>query len=134
MSRAVKNENFLMCYCAKRLRSDRLKTVSLLNTFKKFFIIQTDIFAYRFQLILKKLVSLPSKSLTYTVIISYLEKLSTLAIVKFTTSTKTKFKLQTSVTYLRSITMCNTLNCGHRCDISSLNFNGNVFVQMKLVL
>ena len=45
----------------------------------------------------KQLVSFPSKSLNYTVINLFLQKLSTLTIVKFPISTRTDITLQTSV-------------------------------------
>ena len=49
-----------------------------------------------------------SKIFSYTVISSFLQKLSTLTIAKLTNSTKTDITLQRSLKWLRSFTMCNT--------------------------
>ena len=54
-----------------------------------------------------------SKSLNYTAINLFLQKLSTLTIAKFIISTRTDITLQTNVKGLRAITMCSafTLDC-----------------------
>ena len=73
------------------------KTTSLLITMKISSNIQIDLFVYRSDLETTILASSPSKSLNYTVIILNLQKLSTLTIANFSTSTKTDIMLQTSV-------------------------------------
>ena len=69
----------------------------------------------------------PSKRLNYTAINLFLQKLSTLTIVKFTISTRTDITLQTSVNYLRAITMCSafTPNCDY--DNSTIILIGDVY-------
>ena len=65
--------------------------------------------------------------LNYTVVNFFLQKLSTLTIAKFTISTRTDITLQTSVKYLRSITMCSafTPDCGY--DNSLIILTGDVY-------
>ena len=67
------------------------------------------------------------KSLNYMAINSFLQKLSTLTIVKFTISTRTDITLQTSVKYLRAITMCSAFipDCGY--DYSTIILIGDVY-------
>ena len=57
----------------------------------------------------------------------FLLKMSTLTIKKITVSTRTDITLQTSVKYLRAITMCSsfTPDCGY--DKSPISFIGDVF-------
>ena len=79
-----------------------------------------DNFVCHFDLETTILACYPSKNLNYTAIIWFLPKLSTLTILKFTISTRTDIRLQTSVEYLRAITMCCafTPNCGYdNCTI-----------------
>ena len=68
----------------------------------------------------------PSKILNYTAINSFLHKLSTLTIARFTISTRTDITLQTSVKQLRAITMCSAFSpdCGY--DKSSIILIGDV--------
>ena len=80
----------------KKLNLQSQKRIFLLITTKISLNIQIHIFVYRSDSKTTIVASRPSKSLNYTVINSYLQKLSTLTIVKFTTSTGTDFTLQTS--------------------------------------
>ena len=73
------------------------KTISLHITTAKSLNIQIDQFVYRFILETTVLVFFQWKSLNYTAIILFLQKLSTLTFAKFTTSTRTDITLQTSV-------------------------------------
>ena len=61
--------------------------------------IWTDKFGYRFGLRKTRLVSFPSKSLNNTVIMSFLQKLSTWVTAKSNISTRIDFLLLTSVTF-----------------------------------
>ena len=74
-----------------------------------------------------KLASFRSKSLIITVIISFLQKLSTRVTVKLTISTRIDFLLRTSVIFLRAITMCSafTPECGY--DNSTIILTEDVF-------
>ena len=80
--------------------------------------IQLDKFGYRSDLETTNLVFFPSKK--------FLQKMSNLTIAKFTISTKTYFTLQTSVKYLKAITMCSsfTPDCGY--DNSTVFLIGDV--------
>ena len=70
----------------------------------------------------------PSKSLNYTAINLFLQKLSTLTIVKFTISTRTEMiTLQTSVKNLRAITMCSSFTPGFGYDNSTIILIGDVY-------
>ena len=57
----------------------------------------------------------------------FLQKVSTLTIVKFTISTRTDITLKTSVNFLRATTMCSSLtsDCGY--DNSTNNLIGDVY-------
>ena len=68
--------------------------------------IQIDKFVYHSYLETTIFAYFPSKSLNYTAIILFLRKLSTLTIAKFTICTRTDIMLQTSMKYLRAITLC----------------------------
>ena len=59
------------------------------------------------------------KSLNYTAIDLFFQKLSTIAIVKFTISARTDITFQTSVKYLRAITMCSAFTPDWGYDIST---------------
>ena len=100
------------------------KTISLIITITISLNIQIDKFAYRSDLETTILASLPSKSMNYTAINIFLQELSTFAIAKFTIPTRTDNTLQTSVKYLRAITVCSsyTLDCGY--DKSTDNLIG----------
>ena len=66
------------------------------------------------------LASFQSKSFNYTLIILYLQKVSTLTIANFTTSARTEFTLQTSVHFLGPNTMCSTFtpHCRYKHSIN----------------
>ena len=89
--------------------------------------VQIDKFVYRSDLETTNLAYFPSKSLNYTAINFFLQKFSTLTIVKFTISRRTNFTLQTSVKYLKAITMCSafTPDCGY--DNSTIILIGEVY-------
>ena len=82
--------------------------------------IQIDGFACPSELETISFASFPSKSLKHVVINSYLQKFSTLTIAKFTTSTRTNIRLQTSVKILRIFTICSPFNpdCRYNKSIS----------------
>ena len=86
-------------YRSPKLRLDLYsqKTISLLITIKVSLNIQIDKFVYHSDSETTILAYFPSKSLNYTAINLFLQKLSTLTILKFTISTRTDFTLQTSV-------------------------------------
>ena len=88
---------------------------------------QTDKFVYGTDLETTILAYFPSKSLNYTAINLFLQKLSTLTIAKFTISTRTDNTLQTSVKQLRAITMRSafTPDCGN--DNSTIIFNEHMY-------
>ena len=115
-------------YRSPKLRLDlqSQKTISLLITITISLKIQIDKFFYHSDLETTILAYFPSKCLNYTAINSFLQKLSTLTIVKFTISTRTDITLQTSVKYLRAIVMCSafTTDCGY--DRSTIIFIGDV--------
>ena len=115
-------------YRSPKLRLDLESqwTVSLLITMTISLNIQIDKFVYHSDLETTNLAYFPSKSLNYTTINSFLQKLSTLTIVKFTISTRTEITLQTSVKYLRAITMCSAFipDCGY--DNSTIVLFGDV--------
>ena len=89
--------------------------------------IQTDMFAYRSNLEATILPFFPSKCFSYTVISSYLHKMSTLTITKFTTSTRTVITLRTAVNLLRAITMCSSFTRDCRYDNIFVKFLGNMY-------
>ena len=104
-----------------------IETISLLIIITISLNTQIDKFVYRFGLETTILAYFPPKSLNYTAIILFLQKLSALTISKFTISTRTDVTLQTSVKYLRAITMCSafTPDCGY--DKSTINLIGDLF-------
>ena len=65
------------------------------------------------------LASFASKSLSYTVVNSHLQKLST--------SAETDTTLQTSVNLMRAITMCSTFTIDGQSDNSLITVIGNVY-------
>ena len=89
--------------------------------------IQTDKFVHRSDLETTTVGYFPSKSLNYTAMNLFLQKFSTLTIAKFTISTKTDIRLQTSVKEMRAITMCSafTTDCGS--DKSTIALIGDVY-------
>ena len=99
----------------------------MLITVTKSLYIQIDKFVYHSHLETTILAYFPSKSLNYTAINLFLQKLSTLTIVKFNISTRTDNTLQTSVKYLAAITMCSafTTDCGF--DNSTIILIGDVY-------
>ena len=110
-----------------RLDLQSQKTISLLITITISLNIQKDKFVYHSDSGTTILVYFSSKSLNYTAINLFLQKLSTLTIVKFTISTKTDITLQTIVKLSRAITMCSafTPDCGY--DKSTIILIGDVF-------
>ena len=96
-----------------RLDQQSQKTITLLITITISLNIQVDKFFYHSDLETTILAYFPSNCLNYTAINSFLQKLSTLTIVKFTISTRTDITLQTSVKYLRAMVMCSafTTDC-----------------------
>ena len=102
-------------------------TIFLLITIKVTLQIQTDKFDYRAHLETTILAPFPSKSLNYRAINWSLQKLSTLTIAKFTTSTRTDVAFRTSVKQLRAITMCSAFTPGSRYDKSNNKIIGKVY-------
>ena len=80
-----------------RLNLQSQKTISLLITITISLNTQIDKFVHRSDLETTILAYFPSKRLNYTATNLFLQKLSTLTIVKFTISTRTDITLQTSV-------------------------------------
>ena len=68
----------------------------------------------------------PSKSLNYTAITLFLQKLSTSSIAKVTISTRTDITLQTSVKLLRAFTMCSAFTPDYGYDNSNIILIGDV--------
>ena len=89
--------------------------------------IQIDKFVYHSDMETTIPAYFPIKTLNYTAIKLFLQKLSTLTNVKFTISTRTDITLQTIVKNLRAITMCSafTPNCGY--DNSTIILIGDVY-------
>ena len=83
--------------------SQSQKTISLLITLTIFLNIQIVKFVYHSDLETTILACFTPKRLSYRAINLFLQKLSTLTIVKFTISTKTYITLQTSVKKIESI-------------------------------
>ena len=73
-----------------------------------------------------------SERLSYSVIKTNSQKLSTLTIVKFKTSSGADITLQTSAKKLIAITMCSTFNRDCRYDHSILNLIGKVHCLNKI--
>ena len=107
--------------------SSKSNTIFLLNTKTISVNIQIDKLVHRSDSETTNLASLPSKSLNYTAINFFLQKMSNLTIAKFTSATRTHITLQTSVRYLRAITMCSAFipDCGY--DKSTNNLIGDVY-------
>ena len=116
-------------YRSPELRMDlqSQKTISLLITITTSLNIQIDKFVYHSNLEATILAYFPSKVLNNTAINLFLQKLSTLTIVKFTISTRTDITLQTSVKKFRAITICSafTPDCGY--DNSTIILIGDVY-------
>ena len=116
-------------YRSPKLRLDlqNQKTISLFITITISLNTQIDKFVYHSDLETTTLVYSPSKSLNYTAMNLFLQKLSTLTIVKFAISTRTDIMLQTIVKYLRAVTMCSAFTpvCGY--DNSTIILIGDVF-------
>ena len=87
---------------------------------------QIDKFVNGFHLETTILVYFPSKSLNYTAINLFLRKLSTLTIAKITISTRTNITVETSVKYLRAITMCSAFTPDSGYEISPISLIGDV--------
>ena len=77
--------------------STKSKTISLLVTIRISLNIRIDKFVYRSDLKTNNSCNFPSKSLKYTAIKLFSQKVSTLTIAKLTISTRTDITLQTSV-------------------------------------
>ena len=94
---------------------------------------QIDKVVYHSDLETSILAYFPSKDLSYKAINLFLQKFSTLTIVKFTISTKTDITLQTSVKNSRAITMCSAFTpyCGN--EIALLFSLGTCIVQIQSV-
>ena len=107
---------FRFPYRSPKLRLDlrSQKIIFVLITITISLNIQIDKFFYHSVLDTTILAYFSPKSLNYTAINLFLQKLSTLAMVKFTISTRTDITLQTSVKHLRAILMCSafTADCG----------------------
>ena len=107
-------------YRSPKLRSDlrSQRTISLLISITISLNTQIVKFVYRSDSVTTILASFPSKSLNYTAINLFLQKLSTLSIANFTTFTRTDITLQTRMNKLRAITMCSACipDCGHDSD------------------
>ena len=116
-------------YRSPKLRLDlqSQKTTSLFTTITISLNIQIEEFVYHSDLETTILVYFPSKSLNYTAINLFLQKLSTLTIVKFTISTRTDITLQTSVKVSRAITMCSAFTPDFGYDNSTIILIGDVF-------
>ena len=89
--------------------------------------IQIDKFVHRSDLQTTLLAYYPSKSLNSTAIDLYLQKLSTLTIVKFTISTRTDKRLPTSVKQSRAITMCIAFTTDSGYDNRTILLIGDVY-------
>ena len=93
---------------------------------------QIDKIVHRSHLETTILACFPSKKLNHTAINSFLQKLSTLTpakitIAKFTISTGTDITLQTSVKYLRAVTMCSAFTPDIGYDNSTIFLIDDVF-------
>ena len=101
------------------------KTISLTITTAISLSIQIDKIVYHSDLETSVLAYFPSKSLKYRNLL--LQKLSTLTIAKFTSSTTTDITLQIIVKYLKAITMCSAFTpyCGY--DNSTIILIGDVY-------
>ena len=116
-----------------RLNLQSQKTISFIIAIMISLNIHIDKILFPSNLETTILTSFSSKSLNYTSINLFLQKLSTLTIAKFTKFTSTDNKLQTSVKYLRAITVCSafTFNCGY--DNSTIHLIGTCIVRLQSV-
>ena len=91
------------------------KCFSLLTTITIPLNIHIDKLVYRSDVETTTFASFPSECLNYTAINFFLQKVSTLTITKFATSTITDITLQTNVNILRANKMCSafTPDCGY---------------------
>ena len=103
------------------------KTTSLLLTLQISLNIKIDVFVFHCDFKTTILASFPSESLNYKVIYSYLQKVSTLIMTKFTTLTGTNITMQTNVEKFRAITIFSTFTLDCRCDNSIIEYIGNAF-------
>ena len=99
----------------------------MLVTIKISLNIQKDKLAYRFRLKATILASFQSENLSLTLINLHLPKRSTLVIAQFTTCTRIGITLQTSVKFLRAITMCSTSTPGCQYDKSNRKCIGIIY-------
>ena len=125
-------------YRSPKLRLDpqSQKTISLLIAITISLHIPVDKFVYPPpppDLETTILVYFPSKSLNYTAINLFLQKFSTLTIVKFTISTRTDITLQTNVKYSRAITMCSAFTPIVAMTIALLFSLGTYHVKIQSV-
>ena len=104
------------------------KTISLLITKTISLNIQIDKFVYHSDSKTIIFAYFPSKSSNYTAINFCFHKLSKLTIVIFTISTRTAITLQTSVEYLRAITMCSAFTPACGFDNSTIILIGDVYL------
>ena len=88
---------------------------------------QIDKFVYLINLETTILAYSLSKSLNYTAIKVFLQKLSTLTIAKHTISTRTDITLQTSIKQLRAIKMCSVVIPVYGYDSSTIFLLGDVY-------
>ena len=105
----------------------RQKKIFLLITFRTSLKLQKDFFFYPSDSKTIILASFPAKSLNFTVLNLYLQKMSTLTIAKFTISTRTDFKFQTRVKKLKAIMTCSAFTPDSRYHNSLSKLNGNVY-------
>ena len=110
------------------------RTTSLIISWKLSLNIQTEKIVYHSDLNTSFLPSLPSKSSSYTVISSNLQKLSTLIILKLTGSTRTDITLQPSVNQLGAKTMCCTSNFDWQYAKAKITLMKMYIVRTKCVL
>ena len=114
-----------------RLDIQSHQTISLVNNLKISLNTQIDKLVLRSVLKTTILASFLSKSLSYTVINSYLQNLLTKILAKITNSAGTDVALQTSVNYLRALTMCSTFTTGCRYYKSFIKGIGKCIVQKQ---
>ena len=110
----------------------RQKTISLLKTIRISLNIQIDLIVYHSNFKTTTLACFPSKSLYYTVINFYLQKLLILTTAKVTTSKRTDIRMQTSVNQIRTITMCSTLTLDCWYDDSIIKLLGSLHCSNKM--
>ena len=88
--------------------------------------IQMDNFVYRYVLQTTIFATFPSRSMNYTMSLSYLQKTSMLTIGKLTNSTRAESTMQTLVRELRAFTMRGTVNPYFSDKNSVIDLIGNV--------